>query len=122
MADLIQRLKASKMALVNAERADGLEAGREWAMEHAEFKDLRNLSKWWDTTSEIDRDLVLTTQETDAFGASHHLACVILGEHCCDRKDSDQFWDEAIGDDNEQRHSDRFVRGFVEGVLRSGTP
>ncbi len=118
MSNLIQRLKASKLARENAERADGVEAGRTWATEHAEFNELHNLSEWWDTASEDGRDVVLTTQETDAFGASHQLACVIRGECCRDRKDSDQFWEEAIGDDNGQRHSDRFVRGFVEGALQ----
>lgn len=105
------------MATETAERAEGLDAGREWATTYAEYEELRNLSNWWETNSESDRELILTTDETDAFGASHAVACIILGNENADRHDCEEFWDAAIGDDDDRRYSDVFVRSFVEGAL-----
>ncbi len=116
-AVLVERLRASKAATGTAERTEGFASGREWATEFAEYKELSNLSKWWETTSPADRELALTTLETDAFGAGHHLVCIILGLENSSRRDSDEFWDAAVGEDDERRHSDDFVLGFVEGAL-----
>ncbi len=116
-AVLIERLRASKMASTKSEQEQGFASGREWATDFAEYKDLLNLSKWWETTSPGDRELALTTLETDPFNASHHLACITLGLENSSRHDSDEFWDAAIGEDDERRHSDDFVLGFVEGAL-----
>ena len=116
MSNAIRRLSESKVQVEKLEHDNGVEAGRCWVDQSADYSEVRNLSDWWDSTSEYDRELQLTTLETDAFGASHLLACVIRGNDKCDRRDSDEFWDSAIGESNQQRNSDQFVRGFAEGA------
>ncbi len=117
LAILRERLRASKRETESAEQADGLDAGRTWATEYAEYKHLCDLAAWWDTTSEHDIDVILTTLESDVFGASHRLVCIILGNESADRHDSEEFWDTAIGEDDNRQCSDVFVRGFAEGAL-----
>lgn len=117
MSDVIQRLRASKLEQTSQEHTEGVQEGRDWATRYADFPELQRLSAWWDRSSEDDREATFTTGDTDAFGSGAYIATIITGEDRPNRALVDEFWDQALGDDDNRRFNDGFVRGFVDGAL-----
>jgi len=110
MDAVIERLRASKIKTTNVERMVGNKMGDLWALNHAEFEQLRNLADSPLDISEFD------APPNGAFTWSEIVHGYIEGEPRPDRAAAGDFW-EAHGDDGKSYPSDAFVQGFVEGAI-----
>ena len=96
MEQVIERLRVSKTAFADKERAEGVRAGRNWAQKHASYEGLRTFA-----------NLVLTNETNYAV-----LMDKALGNTNLDRDES--FWQD--GDEVFQLPSNEYVEAFVDGA------
>lgn len=109
MKDVVQRLRASKLAVDSEEASEGYKAGQEWAKDQAGAKQLELLNRHMMEGGFVQPD-------GNAYGGAENFLFVIQPEHNGDRQQAMFFWDEALGDQDELP-SDRFVQAFAEGAL-----
>lgn len=114
MEDVVQRLRASKMASDSDTRKAGREAGREWAANEAAAEELQRLQACFDREQHHDR--VFIVPDGNAFCGAECLVFVIRPELGNDRQDAADFWESALGD--QDTPTDEFVQGFAEGALQ----
>lgn len=121
MAGMIERLRASKEQSVSEFYTAGKTAGEEWARDTADFEELQRLEVRRAQLGDNWRDWLIP-EERDEFGSGHRLAVAILGNERLLHHEAADFWDCAIGDDDEaqdQRNNDDFVRGFADSALEA---
>ena len=99
MTVAISRLKASKQMYKEELKTQGYEEGHSWAMEHAEYSELRRLSEWDKLISSSSRSAPMSANEFMD-------AVTDQGLH-----DVDVFEDDA------PIHNDEYISGFCAGAL-----
>ena len=92
MEQVIERLRASKTAFVDKERAEGVSAGRNWAQQHASYEHLRTIANL-DLSEETDCAVLMDKA---------------LGNTSLNRDKS--FWQDG------DLPSDEYVEAFVDGA------
>jgi hypothetical protein len=115
MKDVIDRLRASKIEAETEDYRGGYAIGEEWAKNHAEVRDLRNL----DTCRAETKDwrYAWETAEGDRLTGGERLAAAMLGGIAnCDRPELDQLWEANFGARCTARDGE-FVRGVADGAL-----
>jgi hypothetical protein len=119
MADAIQRLRASKLRDEDAEYQTGENAGREWAENMAEARELRRLEKLLDGPAASD-DWTWDDDSWDECGVASYVLGVMLnlkdddGHYRADPMHSAGFWKEIL----EDKYPDgSLIEGFVEGAV-----
>jgi hypothetical protein len=118
MADVIQRLRASKQQGEAQVYQDGFAEGQEWAKDRAEALELQRLERFRESLRNLEWDLQFKTSETDAYGVSDRFVWMVRPETEGARELCAEFWEQAIGEVNLNRiQEDDFVRGFAEGAL-----
>jgi hypothetical protein len=111
-ADIVKRLKATKEQEREEEFEDGKKAGREWAQSDATAKELERLDKyitnteddWWTTTDSASRGLFVWAawpSRREEYGAT------------------DDFWQQALGNDAHRIEDDDYFRGFGVGAVEA---
>jgi hypothetical protein len=119
MADVIERLRATRNEAADEAYQTGIEAGQEWAKDTAEVKELRNLERLRDKLQN-DWASYFGSAGSPPYSTCHRLAFAIQPEHDRDREMADEFWSCAVGDDGETEaniQDDSFLRGFADGAL-----
>jgi hypothetical protein len=111
MSAAIQRLKASKVDYEGEAHERGHEDGVRWAMERAEYAELKRLSEAW---PQVD-----TTETIDALGAPGVFLRMILDEDDFGGRQSiEDFWTNLGKDSRDQdAYSFQYWDGFGEGAL-----
>lgn len=107
MDAVIERLRASKQRVESEERTAGYESGRKWAMEDAEFAELKRLSESRHVTILGGGIWIVIGRQIFDFQGGGSLTKEA-------REEIEVFWEEwaQIG-----APSDDFVKAFVEGAL-----
>lgn len=114
-AKTVERLKASKKEFEERNTREGHAAGREWAMQYADYGELKNL--WNQLAIESIESLYYEDRTGEA--ASETLAAWIIGidPKSCTDSTARQFWESALGDDQANRICDQhFAEAFVVGA------
>lgn len=96
MEQVIERLRVSKTAFADKERAEGVSAGRNWAQQHASYEDLRAVANL-DFTGETNYAVLMDKT---------------LGNTDLNRDES--FWQD--GDEVWRLPSNEYVEAFVDGA------
>ena len=96
MEHVIERLRASKTAFADKERAEGVRAGRNWAQQHASYEHLHTVANL-DLTDEANYAVQMDKA---------------LGNTGLNRDES--FW--ADGDEVWKLPSNEYVEAFVDGA------
>lgn len=117
LADVIERLRASKQSLNRKGYIEGLKAGQDWAVAHATAAELQALERFrkhhrdrdWETFFEFNNTLH-TYAEALVMGFLPDLADVAAAR---------RFWDLAVGQKREEDLDNPiFIKGFAEGALQ----
>jgi hypothetical protein len=111
MEAAINRLRQSKVEFLGAAQERGKADGTRWAMETADYGELKRLADNWPQCE--------TTETTDALGAPGvFLNLISEDDERCDRMDIDDFW-VNLGKESrdEDAYSAQYWDGFVEGAL-----
>jgi len=103
MDDVVEPLRASKQSDVETEREAGLEVGKEWAKEDAEYGELLRIAK---TVDEARREIDVQTLQ-DLFDPEHKM----------NGGDWVSFWEDR-GFSGDSEPSDVWVRAFADGAAR----
>jgi hypothetical protein len=131
MADVIQRLRASKQRGADALYRQGEEDGRRFAAEDAEYDELKKLEQFRQRSAGREWEKFFEKEPTGGpsdfeFGPSENLLSVLRpvldgwsirselgGWHgaCA------AFWKRFVGEDDSKTWNPSYVRGFAEGVL-----
>ncbi len=120
--EAVRRLRAAAELEANEDYQDGLQAGRDWAMEAATPKQLRRIADylerdrrespgipWWD----VDQH-----RRTGApIGVAERFVAVARPGREADGGAAQEFWEEALGDDAPRVGDADFLRGFGEGAV-----
>jgi hypothetical protein len=109
MADVIQRLRATRL---NAEGEDvklGMAIGRQWAQLRATARELDRLNLYVESYGAD-----FESSEHNAFCAAEILACHLRGEEQTDRGVAREFW---INEGLDSPPHDSMLTGFVRGAL-----
>ncbi len=114
MAEVIDRLRASRRRHESEQLALGNARGQSWARDQAEVGELILLERLRDECGRRDWDGLFMSGEGDAYGSSEHFVFAIWPERDGDRGAATEFW-EMLG--IEHHPQDDFVRGFAEGAL-----
>lgn len=135
MADVIQRLRASKQRGADALYRQGHEDGRRWASEQAEYDNLvrleqlyeekrtgRDWEKFFDPRLgpdelTIGECLMMAVCPVLSVKANGETSIGNLVERDCWRHVCATFWKSIVGDDDFKVDSPSYVRGFAEGAL-----
>ena len=105
MNETIERLRASKERVTNQEKAAGHAAGRAWAMERAEFDELRRAAEFYNAERGGEWNA--------PYDASGWFYAAIQDDERPEHRDVASFWqDEADTDEP----SEEFVFAFAEGA------
>jgi hypothetical protein len=114
MSDVVQRLRASKATMENEDFQEGYAAGKVWAEQDADARDLTNLDAF---RTRVGNDWEACFVGSDSYSPAAHLADTITGEDL-DRGDITEFWERALGAaDAQKSYHGEFLRGFAEGAL-----
>lgn len=117
MADVIQRLRASKLKSGSEEKQRGRRAGREWAMHRAEAPELQRLSMYYAKLGGLGvascEEAFIAQHEHDLPGARRFVATIDPDEE--DNRVVEEFWFNEGFDRG--LPTDEFVQGFTEGAL-----
>ena len=107
----IDRLRKSKKIFIDGARDRGHADGTTWAMEDAEYGELKRLADSWPN--------VETTETADAHGAPGvFLGMVLEPDERADRMAINDFWVNLGKDsDDQDEYSSDYWDGFVEGAL-----
>jgi hypothetical protein len=123
MRQVVQRLKASRDRVGSDRYREGSEAGKAWAMSHAEADELARLSDLYETHERDGSGWDGFFTGGGAYSPAERLAFVILGEEReGDRSTAAEFWERYADVSPSRRRQegdlfDDFVRGFVDGAL-----
>lgn len=112
---VVQRLRDSKKQAGTQELLAGKEAGREWAEEKAEAKELDRLSRFVGGL-ETDGD-VRGLSNGSAWGTGEQLYFALSPEDDGNRDEAASFWEAAFGVGSCDDLTDEHLQGFVEGAL-----
>ena len=112
MADVIQRLRASKVKAGSDAAARGFKDGRQWATHSAEAPHLQRLDEWQAARSEGQGIPI-----EDAYGPGEHLYFAIEPDQHGDRRAACDFWEGVVGDNISGSGDEDYVNAFVEGAL-----
>ena len=104
MNSVVQRLKASKLEFETASYKEGRECGTKWAVESAEYAELKR-------AYEINPDDPVFAEDEDDDERALHLACLITN---CDEKTPD-FWEGVFGEWVPSQDFE-FYKGFLNGA------
>jgi hypothetical protein len=116
MTDIVARLRASKRQSEDTHYKEGFEIGREWAGDTAEADDLQRLERWkercgWEWGECFDNDPRRSCTVADLVAQN------IWPDDDLTLPSSDEFWEQALGDNTSAKDNPSFVKGFVEGAL-----
>jgi len=110
MKAAIERLRKSKEDFTKLAHGRGQADGTEWAMESAEYGELKRLADGWQG--------VESTETNDAYGAPGVFQRMISEDRKADRSDVSAFWtDLGKEDDDPDAYSAEYWDGFIEGAL-----
>ena len=112
MQDVIQRLKASKQMTDNDTAKRGFAEGQDWAKQHAEAIQLKQLSEARDRNHDWSFDV-----GGSAYGPAERFFFIIDPAADGDREQAVDFWQQILGDDAEQLTESEFVQAFAEGAM-----
>lgn len=102
----LERLRASKRRLEDSLQAQGITAGREWAVNSAEAIELTRLKAFAERNNLPDN-----IHEWGETSSAEDLSAAIVD-------DNSEFWHFAVGDHMEtELTSPAFLAGFIEGAL-----
>lgn len=102
----LQRLRKGRVSKEERELAEGVAAGKRWALEDANYEELERVAA-------IDADESAWVGEPSAYGWGHGLSDAILGEGQWNRGDCESLCDQRFG---KEYPSSDLVRGFVLGA------
>ena len=100
MNAVIERLRASKHASEDADLVAGHAAGREWAMNRAEYDELRRVAA--------------VEEPPTGYEWAWVVACAALGDSRPDSSECRAFWESVSGDDTEVPEA--YAQGVAEGA------
>lgn len=118
--DHIERLRASKARSNAGARQEGLDNGREWAMNHAEAIELEELArarKRAQRTGQSFESLFEGERSSTAYTPGELFVFMITPENDGSRSAAAEFWEGVLGDDVLSPHELMYVVGFAEGAL-----
>ncbi len=117
--EVIERLRQSKRKGDDARKAEGREAGRQWAMEVAEARDLEMLASYLEQL-DGNRELwyfFTSVPDNSVYVPAESIAFELLPEGSR-RDDCHEFWEQAMGDGYEKLMNDLpYLEGFVRGAV-----
>lgn len=99
----LERLRKSKESNVERMHADGVAAGKRWALEVAEYEELERVAALIDSTGVLDQQ--------DHYGPSGQIAKAILGDADYHYTEVQPLADEVVGSNN----LDHCI-GFIDGA------
>ena len=114
MADVIQRLKASRLKGDSKSKQLGYEAGQFWASNRAEAHELERVDQFLAGTSTTLKAIL--QGESGAFSPGEILYFAISPENDGDRSYATDFWD-GYADNENVALDGSFVLGFAEGAV-----
>ena len=116
MEDIIQRLRASKIACENEDKNEGREAGKVWAKDRAEAAELRRLEEFIAKSSANDRDdEPFIIKGSCAYSGAECFVKAISPDQDMDRDAAYDFWEAEGFKDGSP--ADEYVQGFCDGAL-----
>jgi len=113
MADVIQRLRASKLESDTETERQAREAGRKWAMEYATARELENLEKAREQCGN-DYERIFTNGMNRP---AEVVASFATGQQDLDRADVEQFAERAAGEDADKLDDPDYALAFIDGAL-----
>lgn len=117
LADVIQRLRASKVTLKRKGYPEGFAAGEEWARTKAEAGDLMALERFRDGM--LDREWNTFFEFNNTIYTYAEALVMSIHPHIGEVSGARKFWVEAIGEDREDDLDNPiFLKAFAEGALR----
>lgn len=114
MQDVVQRLRASKIRMLDDIAKEGREAGIEWAKNEAEAVQLRRLERHLSRLQFRDEAFILPEDQPTT--GARQFAKVVDGEPDSPFADLNDFWRCVLGDDVPPP-DDHFVQAFAEAAL-----
>jgi hypothetical protein len=115
MADIVQRLRASKQQNDGEANKNGFDCGEGWAARSAEASELERLERQIDSLR-TDCQMWLDGNACSAYGPCESLVFAMHPESDGDREFASDFW-ESLKLDGEPWNDAEFVRGFAEGAM-----
>jgi hypothetical protein len=124
MGDLVQKLRAAKARVENAEHVAGQEAARQFFRRSANsperatelIEEATRLERYQERCGH-DWDGLFEEQPNNAYGVAERLYFVLHPERDGDRGGSTEFWEFVLRHDTTAAHDPNFVRGFADGLL-----
>jgi hypothetical protein len=113
MKDVFSRLRASKQKQSETDHREGFEAGRKWAWQTAEARELENLQAVKDGQ---DWDERFIENKMTVYGPHEVFVFTIQPENDGDRRSAREFWESIVG--NDKTPVTDFVRGFADGAIK----
>jgi hypothetical protein len=103
----LERLRAGRARAEDLSEADAVAAGKRWALENAEYEELKAVAELASQPDEVWRG------EPDAYGWGRMLLDAIHGEGEWTRSDLEDFCSASVGSKYPEAYQ---VRGFIEGA------
>jgi hypothetical protein len=110
MQAAIERLRESKKRYESKETQAGTAAGRQWALERAEYGELERLEAY----EELAR-LESMRRADERWRAADLVARQVMGDEWTDARDSGRFWE--LITDSDELPSDEFADAFAAAAV-----
>lgn len=111
----VSRLASSMQKYGSGDFQEGLKAGKKWAEELAEARQLRRLSNWYKSLSKIKREELLNDPDRKCRSRLWRKVAEITVSFASEYDDSLDFWVEAAGFHPFDRRSNAGYRNYVFG-------
>jgi hypothetical protein len=122
MADVVDRLRASKRKCDTVDYQDGYNHGESWARQDAEASELQRLEQLHErlvAKAVYHWDSYFEDQRTSAHGTEESLFFELCPESENDRQAAKDFWSSVTGDAlRDVANYGAFLKGFAEGALK----
>ena len=117
MGDVVARLRASKQAGETEQWTLGVGHGREYAKQAATAAELQRLERWRFSLSQDEWEWCFQ-EDSSAYAVCERFVFVIQPDTDGDRRQADEFWEAAVGNDHAALTEDpKYVLGFAAGAL-----